>query len=142
MKFILVYQAGIANLFKVPSFDSYTESANKRVFQGAFNTAEAMARGAMLAGANMKTYTQAEIRNGTGFPRDARFSLIERSPDTGTLARMWINQPSTSQPHHELHGTRVLASREYNDTFKVYFLSGATVSQQLLASALSIGWPE
>lgn len=54
MKFILVYQAGIANLFKVPSFDSYTESANKRVFQGAFNTAEAMARGAMLAGAQVR----------------------------------------------------------------------------------------
>lgn len=54
MKFILVYQTGIANLFRVPSFDSYTEGANKRVYQGSFRTAEAMARGALLAGAEVR----------------------------------------------------------------------------------------
>ncbi len=54
MKFILVYQGGLANLFRVPSFDSYTEGANKRVYQGPFHVAETMARGAMLTGAQVR----------------------------------------------------------------------------------------
>jgi hypothetical protein len=54
MKFILVYQNGIANLFRVPSFESYTEGANERVYQGSFSAAENMARGAMLAGAEVR----------------------------------------------------------------------------------------
>lgn len=54
MKFILVYQGPIANLFEVPSFLSYTEGVNRCVYQGAFSTAEDMARGAMLAGAEVR----------------------------------------------------------------------------------------
>jgi hypothetical protein len=54
MNFVLVYQSGIANLFRVPSFDGYTEGANQRVYQGEFRTAEAMARGAILAGAQVR----------------------------------------------------------------------------------------
>lgn len=66
--------------------------------------------------------------------------------ETGTPAkasrpqRMWINQPSSLQPHHALHGVNVLAVHEYGDTFRVYFLSGSTVSQQMLRRTLSNGW--
>lgn len=54
--------------------------------------------------------------------------------------RMWINQPSTLQPYHNLHGTNVLAVREYDDTWSVFFLSGEIVSQQVPGSSLSKGW--
>ncbi len=58
------------------------------------------------------------------------------------LSRMWINQPSTLQPHHALHGERVLAIPESGDTYRVYFLRGDVVSQQMAKTALSDGWPE
>lgn len=54
--------------------------------------------------------------------------------------RAWINQPSTLQPLHRLHGTNVLAVEEYTDTYRVYFLSGETISQHVPATALSRGW--
>ena len=57
------------------------------------------------------------------------------------VTRMWINQPSTLQAHHELHGTLVLAERDYDSTWRVFFLAGDIVSQQLPADALSGGWP-
>jgi hypothetical protein len=57
------------------------------------------------------------------------------------LKRMWINQPSTSQPHHTLHGERVLAVFEYGETYRIYFLRGNVVSQQIATQALSEGWP-
>lgn len=56
------------------------------------------------------------------------------------LTRMWINQPSTLQPHHALHGTNVLAVPEYGDTMRIYFLSGNTISMQVSRLALSKGW--
>lgn len=56
------------------------------------------------------------------------------------LQRMWVNQPSTLQQHHELNGTNVLAYREYDDTWRVYFLSGEIISQRMLGQALSPGW--
>lgn len=55
--------------------------------------------------------------------------------------RMWINQPSTLQPAHALHGEHVLAVHEYDDTYRVYFLHGAVESQQMLGVLLSPGWP-
>lgn len=58
------------------------------------------------------------------------------------VRRMWVNQPSTLQPNHDLHGTRVLAAHEYDDTMRIWFLSGPMVSQQILRSALSEGWPD
>ena len=54
--------------------------------------------------------------------------------------RMWINQPSTAQPLHALHGTHVLAVDEDEATARVYFLAGQVVSQQVPASALAAGW--
>lgn len=58
------------------------------------------------------------------------------------LQRMWVNQPSTLQPYHKLNGVRVLAHLEYGDTFRIYFLSGSVISQQIDKTALSKGWPE
>lgn len=55
--------------------------------------------------------------------------------------RMWINQPSTSQPNHPLHGTHVLAVREDINTMRVYFLKGSVISQQIAPEHLSEGWP-
>lgn len=57
-----------------------------------------------------------------------------------TPERMWINQPSSLQIYHPLHGTNVLAYREYDDTYRVYFLSGPVISQQVTGDALSKGW--
>lgn len=56
------------------------------------------------------------------------------------LRRMWINQPSTSQPYHHLHGIDVLAVRESGHTFRCYFLSGPIISQQVPGMCLSDGW--
>ena len=57
------------------------------------------------------------------------------------MERMWINQPSTLQPYHNLHGVRVLAIHEYDSTWQIYFLSGDVISQQIDRLALSDGWP-
>ena len=54
---------------------------------------------------------------------------------------MWVNQPSTLQQYHKLHGTKVLAMHEYDDTYLIYFLSGEIEAQQIFKSALSEGWP-
>lgn len=56
--------------------------------------------------------------------------------------RVWVNQPSGLQPYHNLHGTLGLVVHEYDDTFRFYFLSGDTESQQILGLALSEGWPQ
>lgn len=56
------------------------------------------------------------------------------------MKRMWINQPSTLQPLHKLHGTNVLAKRDTDATCRVYFLSGDVVSQQVPKGVLSSGW--
>jgi len=56
------------------------------------------------------------------------------------VVRRWVNQPSIHQPYHHLHGTNVIALFEYGDTWKIYFLSGETISQQISESALSAGW--
>lgn len=59
-----------------------------------------------------------------------------------TIHRMFVNQPSTLQPHHALHGTRVRAHRETEAVCRVYFLAGPIISQQLPSLSLSMGWPE
>ncbi len=60
------------------------------------------------------------------------------------LKRMWVNQPSTLQPDHKLHGTCVLAdfSTEFKRVIDVYFLSGPAHSQRIAILSLSEGWPE
>lgn len=57
--------------------------------------------------------------------------------------RKWINQPSTSQPLHHLHGKNVLAIPELHsevDGWRVYFLDGDTISMSVLGLWLSDGW--
>lgn len=56
------------------------------------------------------------------------------------VQRCWINQPSTNQPLHHLHGTNVLAYQETGQTWRVYFLSGPVISQQVPAECLSKNW--
>ena len=56
LRFMLVYQAGIANVFRVDCFNLATFGRNaKRVYQGDFKTAEAIAYGCGLAGAVVTT---------------------------------------------------------------------------------------
>lgn len=57
------------------------------------------------------------------------------------IKRMWIDQPSTSQPLHHLNGTRVLAYPEYANTYRIYFLSGDMISMLADRLWLSEGWP-
>lgn len=59
-----------------------------------------------------------------------------------TIKRMWVNQPSTLQPLHRLHGVRVLAHADTDRTMRAYFLSGGVISMQIPREALSEGWPE
>lgn len=57
MKLALVYQGGIANLVRVEHFCPQPEGRKGfRYYQGDFHTAEAMARGAMIAGANVESF--------------------------------------------------------------------------------------
>lgn len=55
------------------------------------------------------------------------------------IKRMWVDQPSTSQPLHHLDGTNVLAVPE-GDGWRIYFLSGEVVSQVAPKLSLSRGW--
>lgn len=57
------------------------------------------------------------------------------------MKRMWINQPSTLQPRHSLHGRRVLAVEECPGTYRCYFTEGDLISTQIDSMALSDGWP-
>lgn len=52
------------------------------------------------------------------------------------MKRMWINQPSTLDPLHKMHGTNVLTADEET----VYPVSGETISLMVPRRALSSGW--
>lgn len=56
------------------------------------------------------------------------------------VKRAWINQPSSAQPLHKLHGTNVLAVYEGYDTWRVYFLNGETISMEVSELSISDGW--
>jgi hypothetical protein len=53
------------------------------------------------------------------------------------MARKWINQPSTLQPYHKLHGKNVLYDP---NTEEVWFTEGNLISSQIDPLALSDGW--
>lgn len=57
-----------------------------------------------------------------------------------TPRRMWINQPSTLQPLHAFNGMNVIAVHEYDDTARIYWLSGDIESSLCSWSCLSEGW--
>lgn len=57
------------------------------------------------------------------------------------MKRMWINQPSTLQKFHHLHGVNVLASKTNSlDFTTIYFLSGDVISMRIPYFWLSSGW--
>lgn len=57
MKYMLVYQAGLANVFSVDSFDLYDHDQRgaKRLLQGDFRACENFTRGLLAAGAQVRT---------------------------------------------------------------------------------------
>jgi hypothetical protein len=61
------------------------------------------------------------------------------------LVRAWINQPSTLQQHHKLHGKRVLAILYDDDKngADIYFTeNGPMHSMSIQRNALAFGWPK
>lgn len=58
------------------------------------------------------------------------------------IERMFVNQPSSLQPHHNLHGARVLAVAETESSHRVYFTEGPIISMVMTKLALSKGWPK
>lgn len=56
------------------------------------------------------------------------------------MKRMWIDQPSTLQTFHDLHGVNVLCCPSKEDTVRVYFLEGKIISQLIWRNALAPGW--
>jgi hypothetical protein len=52
--------------------------------------------------------------------------------------RAWINQPSTLQPHHKLHGRRCIAVDECDKYATIYFTDGERISMQIDRQCLSI----
>lgn len=63
---------------------------------------------------------------------------------SGPAERMWVNQPSASQPCHKMHGCRVLAITPTltDSSIRVYFVDGPLISAELSPLSLSYGWPE
>jgi hypothetical protein len=74
------------------------------------------------------------------FTISSNFTRKKKMCITSTPIRVWVNQPSTSQPPHHLHGQRFLAVHEKDDIFRIYFLSGSVISQQISKDALCYGW--
>jgi hypothetical protein len=51
--------------------------------------------------------------------------------------RAWINQPSTLQPYHHLHGKRCIVTHRMDLTATVYFTEGELISTTIPAMCLS-----
>lgn len=58
------------------------------------------------------------------------------------MRRMWINQPSTLQPLHGMHGVHVLACPDTDRTTRAYLLSGDVNDMQVPREVLGDGWPK
>lgn len=54
-----------------------------------------------------------------------------------TTYRAWINQPSTLQSHHKMHGLRCIVQDDGNEYLRVWFTDGDTHSAMVNRSALS-----
>ena len=56
------------------------------------------------------------------------------------VARVKVNQPSTLQPYHSLHGKIGIAvfDNSYKGEVKIYFTEGVNVSQHIDKNALEI----
>ncbi len=78
--------------------------------------------------------------NGSG-KAEVAAEIVRCCNERPTLRRAWINQPSTQQPLHHLHGVNVLASSDIRDgTCIIYFLGGDVISQECNPARLSDGW--
>lgn len=51
--------------------------------------------------------------------------------------RAWINQPSTLQPLHKMHGQRCIVQDTGDRSVQVWFTEGAVHSMQVLRECLS-----
>jgi hypothetical protein len=59
--------------------------------------------------------------------------------------RVWVNQPSTLQPDHNIHGALGIALEDPNvhpDCVDVYWVKGEAICSRMLRASLSRGWPE
>lgn len=58
------------------------------------------------------------------------------------MKRMWVNQPSTQQRYHHLHGELVYANPlSYVANVRIYMIHGSIISQIVSSDALEKGWP-
>jgi len=53
------------------------------------------------------------------------------------IFRAWINQPSTLQPLHYLHGTACIATEDRPGNVRLYFVEGAVHSMDADPSCVS-----
>lgn len=58
----------------------------------------------------------------------------------GRVMRYWIDAPSKAQAYHSLHGRNVLACPDTHGFYRVYFLEGDVISQQIAREFLVEGW--
>lgn len=61
-------------------------------------------------------------------------------PKSKVPFRVWVNQPSKLQDYHHLHGQQFIAVHDYDNTYRIYFLNGSVISQQITEDALVPGW--
>jgi len=54
-----------------------------------------------------------------------------------TIYRAWINQPSTDQPLHALHGLRCIAEDTGGATVRLWFAEGDIHSMEALRTCIS-----
>lgn len=53
------------------------------------------------------------------------------------IFRAWINQPSTLQPLHHLHGQRCIAVRDRPGNLRLYFTEGDILSMDVSPMCVS-----
>ena len=69
-------------------------------------------------------------------------SLLYKKPGIDNLARYWVNQPSTLQPHHNLHGVNLIAETtpDSDGIVRAYMVEGDTISMNIQKGSLCGGW--
>ena len=53
------------------------------------------------------------------------------------IYRAWINQPSTQQPLHRLHGVRCIVQDDGSQSVTIWFVDGPVHSMQALRQCVS-----
>lgn len=53
------------------------------------------------------------------------------------IYRAWINQPSTLQPHNNLHGVSCIVEDDGGQSVRLYFTTGAVHSMEALRNTVS-----